>query len=160
SSDGLHPLFLLKKLRRKDVVAFCDGSAGLWSRLFSPQFGSPLLFGQLDTSLRQSGEPHIEQLIADYGYPTIHPVREIYGMVGNRIFQSPSPRLHNGAFRLLKHPGLFLPFHAEGFEDFWQEMVESGRFEQLGTPILGLVIVSPHKEAAAAVADESNAMVR
>ena len=160
SSDGLQPILFLKDLRRRDVVAFCDGPAGLWSRLLSPQFGSPLLFGQLDTSLRQSGEPHIEQLITDYGFPAIHPVQEIYGMVGNRIFQSPSPRLHNGAFRLLKHPGLFLPFHVEDFADFWQGMVESRRFEQLGTPIQGLVIVSPHKNAAAAVADENDLMVR
>src|SRR5947209_4979584 len=158
-SDGLQPLLLLKDLKRNDVVAFSDGPSGLWSRLLSPLFGSPLVFGQLDSSLRQAGELHVEQLMTDYGFPSIPRVREIYGMAGNKIFQSPSPRLHNGAFRMLKHPGLFLPFHVENFEDFWRQMVEAG-LEQLGLPVHGLVIVSPHKEAAAAVADESNVMVR
>src|SRR5437016_13088021 len=81
-------------------------------------------------------------------------------MVGNRILQSPSPRLHNNAYRMLNRPALFLPFHVECFEDFWQEMVESGRLDELETPVRGLVIVSPYKEAAVAVAGASNSMVR
>ena len=160
SSDGLQPLLLSKSLKRRDVIAFCDGPSGLWSQLLSPHFGAPLLFGQLDNSMRQPGELHIQQLMADYGFPAVWPVGELYGMVGNRIFQSPSPRLHNSAYRMLNHPALFLPFHVECFEDFWQEMVESGTLDELGTPVRGLVIVSPYKEAAVAVAGTSNSVVR
>lgn len=160
TSDGLQPLLFLDELNRGDVIAFCEGPSGLWSRLLSPYFGSPLLFGQLDHQFRALGELHVQQLISDYGFPALHPLRELYGMVGNRLFQSPSPRLHNTAYRELGYPALFLPFHAEHFEDFWQEMVKAATLHSLGIPVRGLVIVSPHKEAAVAVADAHSFMVR
>src|SRR5437016_2082144 len=150
----------MKTLKRMDVVAWCSGPAGLWSQLLSPHFGAPLIFGDLDSPARQTGELHIQQLIGDYGFPALRPVRELYGMVGTRIFHSPSPRLHNTAYRILNHPALFRPFHVEHFEDFWKKVVESGLLDSLGVGIQGLVIVSPYKEAALAVAGTSSFMVR
>jgi len=152
SSDGLQTLVLLKAMGRNDVTAFCTGPSGLWSRLLSPFFGAPLLFGQSGFQNSSSGEPSIHRLISDYGFPALHPVRELYGMVGNRVFQSPSPRLHNAGYRALNHAALFLPFHEERFEDFWNDMIMAPQLEILGLPILGLTIVSPHKEAALASA--------
>ncbi|HEY6352080.1 MAG TPA: type I 3-dehydroquinate dehydratase [Candidatus Angelobacter sp.] len=160
TSDGLEPLLFLKALKRKDVVAYSVGPAGLWSRLLAPIFGSPLIFGNACNSAHQLGELDIQHLIADYGFPTVRPVRELYGMVGTKIFQSPSPRLHNTAYRILNHPALFLPFHVEDFEDFWKQMVESRALEILGVGIRGLVIVSPHKEAVLRVAGACSSMVR
>jgi 3-dehydroquinate dehydratase/shikimate dehydrogenase len=158
TGQGLQLLLLLKSLNRRDVIAYCAGPSGVWSQLLCPSFGAPLLFGRLDNC--QPGELRIQQLIEDYGFPTVAPVREIYGMVGNQIFQSPSPRLHNGAFRKLNQSALFLPFYAERFDDFWKEIVESETLDLLGTPVRGLVIVSPHKEAAAAVAGVCSVLVR
>lgn len=159
TSDGLRPLSLLKALKRKDVVAFCDGPWGVWSQLLSPNMGAPLLFGQLHEPARKTGELSSQQLIADYGFPAVRPLEKLYGMVGNRIFQSPSPRLHNAAYRMLDHPALFLPFYSENFEEFWNDMAQSGALDDLGIPIQGLVIVSPFKEAAVTVADASSSMV-
>jgi 3-dehydroquinate dehydratase/shikimate dehydrogenase len=158
-SDGLRPLSLLKSLGRRDIVAFCDGLCGVWSQLLSPAMGAPLLFGNLHDHARKAGELSTEQLIADYGFPAVQPLEKLYGMVGNRIFQSPSPRLHNAAYRMLKHPALFLPFHSESFEEFWKDMVRSGALDSLGIPIQGLVIVSPYKEAAVMAADSCSSMV-
>lgn len=160
TSDGLEPLRFLSSLKRTDVVAFCEGAAGLWSQLLSPYFGAPFIFGDLDNATRAKGGLHVQQLIKDYGFPALRPVRELYGMVGTRILQSPSPRLHNTAYRILNFPALFLPFHAEDFEDFWKNMVASGILDSLEIPVKGLVIVSPHKEAALAVAGTSSSMVR
>lgn len=160
ASDGLQPLLLLKTLQRSDLVAYCDGPAGLWSQLLSPSLGSPLLFGNLHEAAPYAGELRVRQLIDDYGFPALPPVRELYGMVGTRIFQSPSPRLHNTAYRILSHPARFLPFHVEQFEDFWEKMVESRLLHSLGCAIQGLVIVSPYKESALAVAGASSFMVK
>jgi 3-dehydroquinate dehydratase/shikimate dehydrogenase len=159
TSDGLRPLSLLKALKRKDVVAFCDGPWGVWSQLLAPAMGAPLLFAQLHEAARKAGELSSHQLIADYGFPAVRPLKKLYGMVGNRIFQSPSPRLHNAAYRMLDHPALFLPFHSENFKEFWNDMVQSGALDDLSIPIQGLVIVSPFKEAAVTVADASSSMV-
>lgn len=145
SCHGIPPLQLLKELQRKDVVAYCDGKAGFWSRILAPYFGAPLIFAKLD---RNSGEPSVQQLTDDYGFPTIYPLRELYGIVGNRVFQSPSPRLHNAGYRVLGHPALFLPFYVESFEDFWREMIQAFALDSLGYCLKGCTIVSPFKEAA------------
>jgi 3-dehydroquinate dehydratase / shikimate dehydrogenase len=160
TNDGLYPLLLMKALKRNDVIAISDGPSGLWSRLLAPHFGSPFLFGQLNQLERHRGEFHIKQLMTDYGYPVLRPLRCVYGMVGNRLFQSPSPRLHNTSYRQLGCPALFVPFHVESFEDFWQSMAVATPLDSLGVPIQGLIIVSPYKEAAVAVAGLRSAMVR
>lgn len=160
TSDGLQALSLLKSIRRRDVVAYCDGPLGSWSQLLSPSFGAPLLFGQLHEAGRKTGELSTRQLIEDYGFPAVRPLQRVYGMLGTRIFQSPSPRLHNAAYRMLDYPALFLPFYSENFEEFWNDMLRSEALDRLGIPINGLVIVSPYKEAAVAVADCSSSMVR
>jgi 3-dehydroquinate dehydratase/shikimate dehydrogenase len=152
TSDGLQTLLFLKALGRDDVTAFAKGPFGLWSRLLSPFFGAAFLFGQTGLQTSLSGEPAINKLIADYGFPARRQVRELYGMVGNRIFQSPSPRLHNAGYRILNYPALFVPFHEERFEDFWKEMIVASELESLGLPLQGLTIVSPHKESALAAA--------
>src|SRR5215813_8169058 len=129
TSDGLQPLLLLRKLGRKDVIAYSERPAGCWTQLLAPHFGSPLVFGHVDRSATPKGELSIDELIQDYGFPALHPVKELYGIVGNSIFQSPSPRLHNTGYRALGYPALFLPFHVECFEDFWREMIEASALE-------------------------------
>jgi len=47
TSDGLQSLLFLKNLGRRDVIALPEGLCGLWSRLLTPYFGAPLLFGRL-----------------------------------------------------------------------------------------------------------------
>ena len=151
--DALQTLLFLKQLKRQDVAAFCTGPFGLWGRLLSPFFGAPFLFGQPGFQTSASGTPSVHRLVADYGFPALRPLHELYGMVGNKVFHSPSPRLHNTGYRVLNHPALFLPFHVERFEDFWRETILSSEFQSLELPIRGLTIVSPHKEAALAAAE-------
>jgi 3-dehydroquinate dehydratase/shikimate dehydrogenase len=160
TSDGLCSLRLLKALARKDVAVISEGPFGLWSRLVAPHFGSPLLFGSLANHGGREDELTINQLIEDYGFSQVTPVQQLYGMVGNRIFQSLSPRLHNTGYQLLRHPALFVPFHTNSFEDFWQEMIQSSAMDSLGIPVQGLTIASPYKEVALAMAGTHSAMVR
>jgi 3-dehydroquinate dehydratase/shikimate dehydrogenase len=159
TSDALQPLLLLKTLRRADVSAFGEGPAGLWSQILAPYFGSAFLFGQLRHQMRSS-ELSIEQLIDNYGFPLLRPVRELYGIIGKRVSQSLSPRLHNAAYRALPYPALFVPFEVDCFADFWREMTTPSSLAPLGLSLQGLTVVSPHKEAAFAAAGASSAMVR
>jgi 3-dehydroquinate dehydratase / shikimate dehydrogenase len=154
--DGLEPLRLLRILGRRDVTAFCEGSPGVWSRLLAPYFGSPFLFGRIDQEADQSGVLHVDQLIEDYGFPIVRPVHKLFGIVGDRVCQSASPRLHNLGYRTLKYPAMFVPFHVKRFEDFWREMADDQTLASLGVPIQGLTIVSPHKEVALSLAGKSS----
>jgi 3-dehydroquinate dehydratase/shikimate dehydrogenase len=139
----------LKELGRSDLTAIFDGPGGFWTRILAPHFGAPFVAGRLvQNQVSDSGEPSIQQLIEDYGFPALHPVGEVYGVVGNRVFHSLSPRLHNAGYRSLGYPAVFLPFYVETFEDFWQGMVQAAALKPLGLEIKGLTIVSPHKEDA------------
>ena len=160
ASDGLAPLAVLQSVARRDVIAFAMGQAGLWSRLLAPHYGAPLVFGAVGTRHDSLGEPTISQLVEDYGLPRLPRPEALYGIVGSPVSHSLSPRLHNAAYRALGFPGLYVPLQEESFHDFWGEMVESEHLESLRTPIKGLTVASPHKEAALELAVSISPMVQ
>lgn len=152
AGDELAALLFLKGLERRDVIAFCTGLPGVWTRLVAPRFGAPVVYGSAGEVAGAPGQPSIRRLVQDFGLPGLPPVEALFGVVGNPVSHSLSPRIHNAAYRELGIPALFLPFHAESFGDFWLEVVESGVLEEIGLPIRGLAVTSPYKEAALAVA--------
>jgi len=151
--DELLPLLLLKQLDRSDTVSYSTGLNGLWTRVVSPFLGSPAIFGAVATGSNNSDEPSITKLIQDYGLPELTPVREIYGIAGNPISHSLSPRLHNAAYRALGHQALFVPFQVESLDEFWRHMVGGNLLESLGMRLNGLTVASPHKEVVLQIAD-------
>ena len=157
TGDGLASLRLLRSLGRADVVAYANGQSGLWSRLIAPRLGAPLVFGV--ASGAENGEPGISRLVEDYGLPAMGPVEEVYGIVGNPVSHSLSPRLHNAAYRAMARPALFLPFQVESFNDFWQEMAVSSQLESIGISMRGLTVASPYKEVSLELAGVRSAMV-
>jgi len=150
--DELAPLMLLQALERRDVIAFAAGAGGAWTRFVAPRLGAPVVYGSLGDVPAAPGQLSIERLRRDYGLPDLPPVEALFGIVGNPVTHSLSPRIHNAAYRALGIPAAYLPFHTDAFGDFWLEVVESGAPESLGLPIRGLSVTSPFKEAALAVA--------
>lgn len=159
-SDEFLPLLLLKSLGRRDTIAYANGSLGFWSRLVALQLGSPAISGFVSPHALFSTEPTIKKLIDDYGLPELRPVREIFAIIGNPIFHSLSPRLHNASYRAMNHPALFLALRVESFAEFWQEFVLSRTLDSLGMPINGMTVASPHKEAALPTAKIVSSMAR
>ena len=156
--DELAPLSLLKLSGRSDLIAHAAGLVGFWSRLVAPSLGSPFVFGAVGAGV--PGEPSIKRLIDDYGLPAMMPIKEIYGIAGNPVSHSLSPRLHNAAYRALGHKAFFVPFHVEAFDEFWREVVEGPVLKSLDMPIMGLTVASPHKEAALLAAKMTSAIAR
>jgi 3-dehydroquinate dehydratase/shikimate dehydrogenase len=147
-SDEFIPLSLLKALGRSDTIAYASGPLGFWSRLAALQLGAPAILGLVSQGDAPPTEPTVQKLIDDYGLPECNPVSEIFAIIGNPIFHSLSPRLHNAAYRAMGYPALFLPLRVESFEEFWQDVVCSHVLDSLGFPINGMTVASPHKEAA------------
>ncbi|MFL6198725.1 MAG: type I 3-dehydroquinate dehydratase [Thermoanaerobaculia bacterium] len=150
--EELPPLLFLKGLERRDVTAFSTGLGGAWTRLVAPRLGAPVVYGAAGEVLGAPGQLTIRQLVRDFGLPALPLVSVLFGIVGNPVSHSLSPRIHNAAYRELGVPALYLPFHTESFGEFWLEVVESGMLEELGLPIRGLSVTAPYKEAALAVA--------
>jgi len=159
-SDEFLPLSLLKSLSRSDTIAFADGPMGFWSRLAALQLGAPGIFGLVANTQNVSAEPTITRLMRDYQLPSVMPVKAIFAIIGNPVFHSLSPRLHNAAYRTMNYPALFVPLHVESFEDFWRVVVQSKRLDALGLPIGGMTVASPHKEAALLTAKIVSPMAR
>lgn len=158
--DEFTALSLLKSLGRTDTIAYSTGLLGYWSRLAALQLGAPAVFGSVSSDAAANAEPSIKKLIDDYGLPGVRPVRELFAIIGNPIFHSLSPRLHNASYRALNYPALFVPLHVESFTEFWQEFVLSRALDSLGFPINGMTVASPHKEAALLMAKNVSSMAR
>ena len=138
----------LHRLGRRDVLMFAEGAIGMWTRIVAPLLGAPYVFASIRGDVADDGVPTVEQLVVDYGFPQLHEAREIFGIAGDPVYSSLSPRLHNAAFRALARPALYLPFHVPQFAEFWASVVESGALEAAGLPIGALCVVSPHKQIA------------
>jgi 3-dehydroquinate dehydratase/shikimate dehydrogenase len=158
--DEFTPLSLLKALGRSDTIAYSSGPLGFWSRLVALQLGAPAIFGVVSQGAAIPAEPTINKLIDDYGLPGVRAVREIFAIIGNPIFHSLSPRLHNAAYRAMNYPALFLPLQVESFDEFWQEVVGSRVFDSLGFSLNGMTVASPHKESALLTAKMISPMAR
>jgi 3-dehydroquinate dehydratase / shikimate dehydrogenase len=153
------PLHLLRSLGRTDTIAYANGPLGFWTRLAALQLGAPAIFGLASPGPNPS-EPTIAKLIDDYGLPEVRPVKELFAIIGNPIFHSLSPRLHNASYRAMNYPALFVPLLVDSFADFWREFVQSKQLDAFGFPINGMTVASPHKEEAFLTAKNVSSMVQ
>jgi len=154
------PLSLLKSLNRTDTIAFSNGPLGFWNRVVALHLGAPAIFGLVTGGSAADMEPSIGKLTADYGLPEVRPAHELFAIIGNPIFHSLSPRLHNASYRALNHAALFVPLRVDSFAEFWREFVTSRKLDQFGIPINGMTVASPHKEEAVLTAKTVSGMVR
>lgn len=154
------PLSLLKSLNRTDTIAFANGPLGFWNRIVALHLGAPAIFGLVTGGSAADMEPSIGKLIADYGLPEVSPAHELFAIIGNPIFHSLSPRLHNASYRTINHAALFVPLRVDSFYEFWREFVTSRKLDEFGLPINGMTVASPHKEEAVLTAKTVSGMVR
>ena len=158
-ADALAPLQLLRRAARPDLAAYASGHAGWWSRMLAPRLGAPWVFTAARAEDAEPGEPTLARLTADFGLPALPPVEQLYGIVGGSAGRSMSPRLHNAAYRELGLPALYLPFPTTGFSAFCAQL-GNGALGELGWPLSGLTVTSPHKEAALAWAGRASPLAR
>jgi 3-dehydroquinate dehydratase/shikimate dehydrogenase len=154
------PLSLLKTLNRTDTIAFSVGPVGFWNRLAALHLGAPAVFARAAGASLVEMEPTIAKLIADYGLPQVRQAKQLFAIIGNPIFHSLSPRLHNASYRQTDIPALFVPLRVESFTEFWREFVLSRKLDALGMPLNGMTVSSPHKEQAVLTAKMVSGMAR
>ncbi len=160
TGDELASLALLHELRRSDTIAYADGPIGFWTRLLAPLVGYPIAFGGIEQIDDERREPSVFRLMDDYGLPRLSPVKELFGIVGARAYHSPSPQIHNAAYRALGLPALFVPFPVESFDEFWTNVVDVEAWGRIGISLNGFTIASPFKETALTRATALSPMVQ
>lgn len=147
--EGIVALQFLHQTRRADVTAYATGPFGVWTRILAPRIGAPIVFAELADGSRDKGNnPTVLELIQDYGLPDIQAVNEVFGIVGEPVSGSLSPRLHNAAHRASNAARVFLSFPTRRFDRLWSRLVLGGDLETIGFTIKGLTVVSPNKQSA------------
>ncbi len=160
SGEDLVPLALLADLDRRDVVAFAAGAVGVWTRLVAPRLGARVVYASAGEQPAAPGQISLDRLERDYGIPELPAARALFGVVGDPVVGSLSPRLHNAAYRALGVPALYVPFEVPSFADFWLELVESTVPARIGLPLGGLSVTTPHKDVAFAVAGATSPLAQ
>ncbi len=145
-SDGLWSMQLLRKYKDEKLIAHASGAVGVWTQLLSVFLGSRMISGKLNKHEGDQAFLTYDQLKNEYNLPQIRKVERIYGIAGNPVFSSLSPLIHNKCYENLVMDALYLPFHIERFDDFWDFISSKFPAADLGLTLGGFTMVSPFKE--------------
>lgn len=151
-ADCLLPLKLIKEYPIQNLTTYSSGAIGVWSQVLSAFLGSTMIYGNLNREFEADQFLTCEQLKVDYNLPQLRNIKTIYGIAGNPVFTSMSPLIHNKCYEYLEMDALYLPFHIDRFEDFWQFISKEFVATDLGLQLGGFTMVSPFKEESFKVA--------
>jgi 3-dehydroquinate dehydratase/shikimate dehydrogenase len=127
------------------AIATCMGEEGLISRVLAKKFGAFATFASIGAGLEAAeGQLSLETMREEYRWDSIGPATRIYGVVGDPVRHSLSPKVHNAAFAATRADAVYLPLLVRpGYESFKAFMVEVLARPWLGFD--GLSITMPHK---------------
>ena len=144
----------LQRAATKPTVAFAMGELGLPSRYLALKYGAPWIYAAFNKERGIApGLPSVDEFRTTYPVRKIDAETRIFGVAGDPVGHSLSPVLHNHMYLRTKTNALYLPFHvpagtlAEALEAY------------ADIPVEGYSVTIPHKEAAAALAQESEPFV-
>ncbi|MCC7011491.1 MAG: type I 3-dehydroquinate dehydratase [Planctomycetes bacterium] len=158
TEDGLR---MLRHLRgaRGGLIAFCSGERGSFTRVLCRIFGSAFTYaaparipGEPEPEASAPGQLRVNDLRSLFPPGGISPETAIFGVVGERVRHSLSPRVHDMALKSARLDAVFLAFET----DDWQ------RFLALADDVQfrGFAVTAPFKEAAARSATAGDELVR
>lgn len=140
---------------KKPTVGLCMGDLGVPSRVLACKFGSPFTFASAQAGGTVApGMLSFDELRNVYRLDEIHHETQLYGVVGDPVAHSLSPLLHNRVFAELKLSNVYLPFRISAGR--LAESLEALDWLQ----VRGFSVTIPHKEEAAALADQPDESVR
>ncbi len=159
---ALHRRFNRGRSHARRLLLFAMGSQGQASRYFAPLLGPPLAFAAWDPRRPAApGQPGAGRLRAAIGHLG-GPPQQLFGVVGADVTRSLSPALHGAGFARLGLPYALLPFSVPDAAELPRLFAPRGAtvLDELGLPLRGLAVTTPHKGAAAAAATVAAPRVR
>jgi len=149
TADGLR---MMRHLRtaRGGLIAFCSGPAGSFTRVLCRIFGSAFTYAApaaLPSEHRERapeptapGQLRVNDLLGLMPPGGISQETAIFGVVGEHVDRSMSPRVHDMALKGARLDAVYLPFATRDFPRFL-ELCDDENFR-------GFSITAPHKQAA------------
>jgi len=152
-ADNLRVLNLLKHAP-KPTVALCMGDMGTCSRILGARAGAHHTYAVLNKDSRVApGILSLDELRQVYHYDQVNAATEVFGVIGDPVGHSLSPLIHNGALRAMGRNAVYLPFRVP------RSQLPSFLKDYDRVPVNGYSVTIPHKEAAAALAHQADAIV-
>jgi 3-dehydroquinate dehydratase / shikimate dehydrogenase len=136
---------------RRSVIAVPMGEAALPARVLALREGSALAYAAAGEQTAP-GQPTLEELEDVYRADRLDRRTRVYGVIGNPVAHSLSPRLHNAGFRARRINAVYLPFLVRDLRDFL------GAIRPLG--IRGFSVTLPHKRTILAHLDDCDPLAR
>lgn len=154
--DGMRLLAWLATTR--GVVAFASGEAGRFTRLLAPIFGSPFTYcasarlpGEAPGPATAPGQWRVNDFLAQLPPGGISQETAVFGVLGNPVRHSFSPRVQGMALKAARLDAVFVAFEARALEPFLG-LATAPNFR-------GFAVTAPFKEEAfrlASVHDEAS----
>ena len=140
-------IFDLIEHSKKPVIALAMGMPGVMTRVLALSRGAMLTFGALRRGAESaSGQPAVAELNDLYRVKQLTRESEIFGIIGNPVGHSRSPRIHNSALRAIGRDGVYLPFEVDDVDAFVRDFVRPAT-RRLDWRLRGLSVTIPHKVA-------------
>ena len=142
------PIFqLIDRARNagQQLIAIAMGSAGIMTRILGPSRGSFLTYGSIDDeSGTAPGQLTARDLRELYRIDQIDSQTQIYGIIGNPVRHSLSPRIHNTALSAAGMNAVYLPMEVQNATAFMRRMAHP-ETREIDWNLRGLSVTAPHK---------------
>jgi len=105
--------------RKIDLCALAMGLRGVPSRVLAPAWGAWMTFASLPGGEPTAdGQIPVDDMVDLFRVRNVTPNTRIYGVLGNPLTHSLSPRLHNPAFAACRREAVYIPLEAHDIDDF------------------------------------------
>lgn len=129
----------------REMIAIAMGQAGIMTRILGPSRGSFLTYGSLDDdNTTAPGQVNARDLREIYRIDRIDRETEIFGLIGDPVGHSLSPRIHNASFAASDLNGVFIPFQVRDVIQFIRRMAHP-KSREIDWNLRGLSVTAPHK---------------
>lgn len=139
-SDNFKVFDLIKSAEREkaNVIAFCMGSYGEFSRILCMILGSKMTYASLDRKNKSaSGQLPFHEMNNIYKIKKLSRKTKIAGLIGNPVEHSWSHIIHNAAFEKLGIDAVYLKFRVDKLKEFIDY------FKKMS--VIGFSVTIPHK---------------
>ena len=144
------PIFQLLERARNDgreMIAIAMGTPGVATRILGPSRGGFLTYASLDNETATApGQLSVSELKEVYRLEKIDRHTQIFGLIGQPVSHSLSPRIHNAAFAATETNAVYIPFETHNTKPFIKRMVHP-RTRELDWHLRGLSVTAPYKFA-------------
>lgn len=133
--DILTLLNIKKELGKVPKIIIGMGPFGVPTRILYKKFGSILTFaGNTEVA---PGQLTPKELKTVYGADKVNEATAIYGIIGNPVLHTMSPRIHNPGFRGIRYNAIYAPFLVDDIRTFFVLAEE--------LQLRGFSVTIPHK---------------